>query len=423
MKKKSFLLIFGLFLATGALFYSCNDEIAYDDQEVTTMKSVKPSDVTLLPMEQLGKNLFFDKISDPKSMSCADCHGPEVGFTGPKPGINISGAVYRGAVPQRFGNRKPPSAAYATLSPVFHYDETEGLFVGGNFWDGRATGEVLGNPAADQALGPFLNPVEHNNADKEAVLMIIADSKYADLWEDVWGEPISYATVEDIEANYDRVGLTITAYEASAEVNQFSSKFDLFLNGDIQLTKEEANGLILFNGKGKCNLCHPSVGEGGQPPLFTDFTFDNLGAPKNPNNPFYDMDKVLLDDGTPINLEGAAWIDPGLGGFLETSSEWSDKAVENMGKHKVPTLRNVAKAKGLNFPKAYLHNGVFKSLKEVVHFYNTRDVADWPPPEVAANVNTDELGDLGLKDKEEDAIVAFMRTLSDGYVVKGKGKK
>ena len=91
-----------------------------------------------------------------------------------------------------------------------------------------------------------------------------------------------------------------------------------------------------------------------------------------------------------------------------------------MGKHKVPTLRNVAKANALTFPKAYMHNGVFKSLKEVVHFYNTRDVVDWPPPEVEENVNTDELGDLGLTDEEEDAIVAFMRTLSDGYVKKDK---
>ena len=117
----------------------------------------------LAPNELLGKFLFFDKISSPDSMSCATCHAPSTGWTGPNPGINKHGSVYRGAVPQRFGNRKPPSAAYATLSPIFHFDGAEELFVGGNFWDGRATGESLGNPAADQALGPFLNPVEHNN--------------------------------------------------------------------------------------------------------------------------------------------------------------------------------------------------------------------------------------------------------------------
>jgi len=372
-----------------------------------------PTDLTL--KEQLGKNLFFDKLSSPDSMSCADCHAPETGFTGPNPGINAHGAVYRGAVPQRFGNRKPPSAAYATLSPVFYYDEVEELFIGGNFWDGRATGEVLGNPAADQALGPFLNPVEQNNPSKQAVLEQIASSKYAPLWEAVWGEPISWEET-DIAANYDRIGLAIAAYEASSEVNQFSSKYDAYLAGDVDLTAQEAWGLALFNGKGKCSACHPSEeSTGGEPPLFTDFSFDNLGVPKNPENPFYRMDEVYLDDGTPINPEGADWVDPGLGGFLEAAGYLEEVYEAEWGKHKVPTLRNVDKRYGKNFPKAFMHNGVFKSLKEVVHFYNTRDVAVWPPPEVSENVNTDELGDLGLTDAEEDAIVAFMKTLSDGF--------
>jgi cytochrome c peroxidase len=364
----------------------------------------------------LGKNLFFDKISDPDSMACADCHAPSVGFTGAIPAINKHGAVYRGAVPQRFGNRKPPSAAYATLSPVFHYDEEEGLFVGGNFWDGRATGEKLGNPAADQALGPFLNPVEQNNPSKQAVLEQVARSKYAWLWEEIWGEPISYEDEAKIEQNYDRIGLAIAAYEDSSEVNQFSSKYDYYLKGEAELTAKEAWGLELFNGKAMCSACHPSEsGSNDEPPLFTDFTYDNLGVPKNPENPFYDMDQVYLDDGTQINPEGADWIDPGLGGFLETLPEWESLAEENMGKHKVPTLRNVDKRPGKGFTKAYVHNGVFKSLKEVVHFYNTRDVKDWPQPEVPENVNTDELGDLGLTHQEEVAIVAFMKTLSDGY--------
>ncbi|MGA1839260.1 MAG: cytochrome-c peroxidase [bacterium] len=381
----------------------------------------------LTPKEELGKALFFDRISSPDSMSCAACHAPSTGFTGPVAGINLFGSVYRGAVPQRFGNRKPPSAAYATFSPVFHYDADEGLFVGGNFWDGRATGEVLGNPAADQALGPFLNPVEQNNPSKKAVLEQVAASQYANLWEEVWGELVSYETEADIEANYDRIGLSIAAYEASSEVNQFSSKYDLSLSGDAELTEQEAWGLELFEGKGMCSACHPSEpGSDGEPPLFTDFTFDNLGTPKNPDNPFYKMDKVYLDDGTPINPDGADWIDEGLGGFLKTLDmlpEWQALADENMGKHKVPTLRNVDKRPGLYFPKAYLHNGVFKSLKEVVHFYNTRDVEDWPEPEVPENVNTDELGNLGLTDAEENAIVAFLKTLSDGYTPRGQNRR
>ena len=372
--------------------------------------------------EQLGKKIFFDKISDPDSMSCAECHAPQVGFTGAIPGINLKGSVYRGAVPQRFGNRKPPSSAYATLSPNLHteLDDEEVLFVGGNFWDGRATGEVLGNPAADQALGPFLNPVEQHNFDKKAVLEQIAASKYAGLWEVAWEEPISYDNEIDISLNYDRVGLSIAAYENSIEVNQFSSKYDAYLadNTKTPLTEAELLGLELFNTKAMCSNCHPSSSENGKPPLFTDFTYDNLGIPKNPDNPFYNMDTVYLDDGSPINPEGKDWVDLGLGGFLATRPEWDDYVDENMGKHKVPTLRNVALKPGNGFTKAYGHNGYFKSLESIVHFYNTRDVETWPEPEVTDNVNRDELGDLGLTDSEEKAIVAFMKTLSDGYVPK-----
>lgn len=378
----------------------------------------------LTPLEELGKAIFFDKISSPDNMSCAACHAPEVGFTGPIPGVNRHGAVYAGAIRQRFGNRKPPSAAYATLAPNFQYDASEELFVGGNFWDGRATGDGLGNPAADQALGPFLNPVEQNNADETFVLEQIATSDYAPLWAMAWGEPLQYDTKAAITLSYNRVGLAIAAYEASSEVNAFTSKFDRWLAGEAELTEKEMWGMELFNGKAMCSACHPA-------PLFTDFTYDNLGTPKNPQNPFYEMDQVFLDDGSPINPMGADWIDPGLGGFLQTLPESyftglglnkADVVAENWGKHKVPTLRNVDKRPSENFPKAYLHNGVFTSLKQVVDFYNTRDVASWPPPEVAENVNSDELGDLGLNKKEVNAIVAFLGTLSDGWKPSGKGR-
>jgi len=141
----------------------------------------------LLPVEQLGKSIFFDlNLSINQNQSCASCHPPEVGWTGPSSDINAGGAVYEGSIPGRFGDRKPPSAAYATLSPIFYQDKS-GLFVGGNFWDGRATGEVLGNPAADQALGPFLNSVEQALPDSACVVWGVCTAGYPTSFEDIWG--------------------------------------------------------------------------------------------------------------------------------------------------------------------------------------------------------------------------------------------
>ncbi len=398
----------------------------------------------LKPIDELGKELFFDKISDPPWMSCAVCHAEDAGWTGPVAGVNLHGGVYRGAMPQRFGDRKPPSTAYATFSPIFHFDGEE--FVGGNFWDGRATGERLGNPAADQALGPFLNPVEQNMSSKQAVCEEVADSKYAALFEDVWGPGSLDCSDEGVEATYDRIGLSIAAYESSAEVNPFSSKFDAYWAACLEagndpedcglaegakevldpgsiLSDQEFDGLIEFGEY--CAPCHVShiPGPDGLPPLFTDFTFENIGVPRNPENPFYDMDEVFLDDGSPINPLGEDFVDFGLGDFLRSRPEWASMAFDNDGKFKVPTVRNVDRRFGNGFPKAYMHNGVFKSLEEVVHFYNTRDVPEemWPPPEVDRNVNRDilegvPLGNLELDAEAEAATVAFLKTLSDGYM-------
>ena len=360
----------------------------------------------LSPIEQLGKQLFFDtNLSSPAGQSCAACHGPEVGFTGPVSEINADGAVYPGALPPRFGNRKPPTAAYGGDSPVMYYHEKSELIVGGMFWDGRATGWTLGDPLAEQALGPFLNPLEQNLASAADVVDVVEAASYATLFEQVWGA----GSLDNVEQAYEYVGLSIAAYERSAEVNPFSSKYDAYLKKQVKLTGQERRGLSLFRGKGKCAKCHlVKRGKDGEPPLFTDFTYDNLGVPKNPANPFY----TELD----FNPFGANWIDPGLGGFLATVPEYSDLAAENYGKHKVPTLRNVDKRPYPEFVKAYGHNGYFKSLKEIVHFYNTRDVEAWPPPEVPETVNTAELGNLRLSDADEDAIVEFLKTLSDGYV-------
>jgi cytochrome c peroxidase len=315
--------------------------------------------------------------------------------------------------------------------------DKKGMFIGGNFWDGRATGEKLGNPAADQAQGPFLNPVEQALPDSACVVYRVCTASYPVAFEDVWGAgTCGIAWPADIESTcasegasvglspedraksdsaYDAIALSIAAYEASSEVNAFTSKYDLSHKGKAKLSKQEQWGFALFRGKGKCHRCHIS---NGQRALFTDYTFDNLGIPKNPENPVYDTNP--------------SFVDPGLGGFLKSRGYPEAVYVAEWGKHKVPTLRNVDLRPDLDFLKAYGHNGFFKSLEGIVHFYNTRDVLDacpgayteaealaancWPAPEVAENVNTAELGALGLTPEEENAIVAFLKTLSDGYV-------
>lgn len=376
---------------------------------VASVGTVVAQGPTLTSEEELGKFLFFDtNLSTPPGQSCATCHAPEVGFVGPDSSINAAGAVYPGAVHIRFGNRKPPTSAYGGESPVLYYDDDEGVWIGGMFWDGRATGETLGDPLAEQAQGPFLNPLEQNNPNAQLVCLKVQMSWYADLFEDVWG-PGSLNCVKDVAGTYERIARSIAAYERSVEVNPFTSKYDYYLVGQATLTDKEAWGLELFEGKAMCSACHISQpGPNGDPPLFTDFTYDNLGVPKNPANPFYSMPRAW-------NPDGASWVDPGLGGFLKSAGYGPDVFELGWGKHKVPTLRNVDKRPYEGFVKAYGHNGYFKSLEDIVNFYNTRDVGDWPPPEVAENVNTDELGNLGLTPEEEAAIVAFMKTLTDGY--------
>jgi cytochrome c peroxidase len=427
------------------------------------------------PNEELGRSIFFDKqLSLRTNQSCADCHDPKVGGTGSVAGINRKGAVYAGSIRQAFGARKPPATAYATPAPVLQYkiEDGEALFVGGNFWDGRATGEKLGNPAADQAQGPFLNPVEQALPDPACVVYRVCNpanpGHYPVSFEVVWGagacdidwpqnvnatcaagDMVDLAAPEraKVDDAYDQIGLSVAAFEASAEVNQYSSKYDAYVAGQATLTAQESLGLSLFAGKGQCSACHVlDTQSDGQPALLTDYTYDNVGTPKNPDNPVY--------------RDQPDFVDTGLGGFLETRLEYAGFAAANLGKHKVPTLRNVAlrpgkgnkkggmrgammggkkgamksgrKGGNKGLPKAYTHNGYFKTLAGIVNFYNTRDVKPacpdpltrekdalaqgcWPAPELSDNLNEDELGNLGLTSAEEAAIVAFLGTLSDGY--------
>lgn len=361
---------------------------------------------------ELGRKIYFDaRFSEPSGMqSCSSCHLPSQGFVGfgeMPSGPNSRGfksGMGEGAVSGAFGGRKPPSAAYATFAPAFTYDAVNDEFSGGLFWDGRATGAVTGLPAGDQALGPFQNPVEQNHPSESAVLLkLMNDNKYVQMWSKAWGTSLKINTPEEIAANYKKIGLAIAEYEASVEVNQFTSKFDAFLKNEAQLSALETRGMVLFQ-QAECDNCHTMTPVGATPPLFTDFSYDNIGLPQN---------TAFLNT---MRRAPAANLDGGLGSMLANSNNpaWIAVAADNMGAFKTPTLRNVAKGES---NKTFMHNGVLKSLKEVVHFYNTRDVAaeNWPAPSFPATMNRRRVGNLRLTGAEEDAIVAFMRTLSDGW--------
>jgi cytochrome c peroxidase len=339
----------------------------------------------------LGADLYFDaSLSEPSGQACADCHQPFAGYADPVQALPVSEGVIRG----EFGGRNAPSAAYMGKSPKL-YQDADGVWIGGAFWDGRASGWTDGSPLIEQAKGPFLNPVEMHNTSKWQVVRDVKRSSYAWLFKAVYG----WNAFADVDRAYHNIADAIAAFERSSLVNTFSSRYDAFDRGATWvLTKQEKKGLTLFNGKALCNQCHPSAGSAPGKALFTDFSYDNLGLPANP-------------DFTEPPLGFDAVPDVGLGGFLRSPAggQTEEVAALSDGAFKVPTLRNVGKT------APYGHNGAFMTLKEIVHFYNTRDVpgAGWDPPEVPQNVNVDELGDLGLSATEEAAIVAFLRTLND----------
>jgi cytochrome c peroxidase len=368
---------------------------------------VDPAEAALSPKERLGKRLFEDtNLSEPAGQACASCHLASTAFTDP----DASHPTSKGVNPNLFGNRNSPMAAYMQFSPVFHYDASEETYVGGQFLDGRAA------TLEEQAQQPFLNPVEMANPNKEAVVAKVGRATYSALFRQVFGDD-ALATVDGA---YQKISEAIAAFERTAAFAPFTSKFDYYVKGQATLTAQELRGRELFDSptKGNCAACHPSTPpDNAAGALFTDFTYDNLGVPRNPDNRFYAL-------GVSFNPAGVDFIDQGLGGRANLPTDPAAEA----GKFKVPSLRNVA------VTAPYMHNGYFRDLRAVVQFYNDRDLRPacanptftresdaqaqhcWPAPEVAANVNGDELGNLGLTDAEIDDIVAFMKTLTDGYV-------
>jgi cytochrome c peroxidase len=371
-----------IFLSTLCLLASCNIDKEKKTTRVNDTKST--TEVTLSKKEQLGKQLFFEtSLSTPPGQACSQCHDPVVAFADPVNELPVS----RGAVHGLYGNRNDMPVSYSAFIPPLHKDEDEDIWVGGLFWDGRA------NSLEEQAQGPPLNPIEMANPDTLTIAEKLRALSYAGLFHEIYGDE----ALADPNSAFDNMADAMAAYERSSEVNPFSSKYDHWLRGEAELTDQEQRGLALFvaENKGNCAACHPNIpSDEDTPPLFTDFTYDNLGTPPNPENPFYSLPSE-------INPDGFAFIDLGLGKIVNDPSE--------NGKFRVPTLRNVA------ITPPYMHNGVFKTLFSVMAFYNTRDVAVWPDPEVAENVNMDELGNLGLTNQELEDLVAFLNTLTDGW--------
>jgi cytochrome c peroxidase len=455
-------------LTPAALAEIAQVEAEIDRIEAQTLaRLAAPPDNQVQQIELLGKLMLYDKdLSVNRNEACAFCHTPETGFTGPVSELNRTTGSYPGSVRTRFSDRKPQSHAYAPLAPVLHYNPGQGDLVGGNFWDMRATGRRLGNPAAEQAQGPPTNPVEMGLPDIACAVYRASQRPYRALFERVWGQQaFAIAWPNDVEqvcdqpgppaandpmpvhlgpvdrgragTTFDQMAQSIANYEASAEVTTFTSKFDAMLAGKAQFTAQEQAGYELFRGKAQCNNCHRDGGP-GEDPLFTDFTASNIGTPANPRLPYYAEDRPD-PRGYVANPAGSSFVDGGVGGFLTkghplsqpsaVDARWLKLAPDNQGRFRVPTLRNVDRRPYPTFVKAYGHNGYFKGLKSIVHFYNTRDVLPrcqpndpgegttcWPAPESTVNMNTKRMGRLGLSDAEEDALVSFMQTLTDGFL-------
>lgn len=392
---------------------------------LTLLLTLLPATVAADPLTDLGRALFFDTtLSANGTQSCASCHQPANGFASDRP-------FPEGAIPGHFATRKPPSLAYQAISPPLHHlAEDDGiLFMGGNMHDGRATGAATGDPAAEQALLPMLNPDEMALPHAAcAAIRACASNGLAmeGLEPGICALPLDTETGcaspapegEEAEAfapALSLIGRALAAFEASPEVMRFTSRFDTFRAGRDGLTADERAGLALFDGKAKCSACHVlTAGPDGRGPVLTDFTYDNLGVPKNPENPAY-------------AAAGPDWVDRGLAATLESDPLYASEAAGVTGAVKVPTLRNL----WTGLPRSYMHNGWFRTLEGVVRFYNTRDVWPrcdrdllteaealaarcWPAPEIAATMNRDELGNLKLTEEEEAQIVAFLKTLTDG---------
>jgi cytochrome c peroxidase len=371
----------------------------------TSAQSVASTASTAPTAASLGQKIFDDRsLSASGKLACASCHDSASGHASPF----ATPVAFGGANLDQPGTRLPPPLRYLRYNTAFYF-QPDGTPTGGFNWDGRA------NTLAEQARRPFLSPNEMANDDAAAVIAKLAMTSYAADFKAVFGADI----FSNPETAFERVLFALERYQREDdEFAPFTSKFDYFTAGKATFNDQESRGLALFNrgDKGNCAACHPSTKPANAPgALFTDFTFDSLGVPRN--------------SAIAVNAD-AGYFDVGLCGPFR--SDLAARA-DLCGAFKVPSLRNVA------LRKRFFHNGQFDSLEQVLRFYVQRDTNPerWYPldPQTGNPVSYDDLPEaqrrnvnvaeapynkkLGeqpyLDESEIQDLAAFLRTLSDGY--------
>lgn len=351
-------------------------------------QSSEPSPYATL--EALGEALFFDvNLSANRTQSCASCHDPDAGFADPR-----LGAASLGDDGGSLGDRNAPTASYAAFSPAFHQTD-DGTWVGGQFWDGRAS------TLEDQAAGPPLNPIEMGMSDEASVVdRLVENPSYITAFNALFGAGVLDNPLE----GYAAMTQAIAAFERTDVFAPFDSKYDRYLSGSYEMTPQEELGRVLFFSQQftNCNQCHQlHTSEIAAQETFTNYEYHNIGVPAN---------RTLRAE----NGEKADFVDQGLA----FNPSVNDPA--QIGKYKVPTLRNVA------VTGPYMHNGVFEDLRTVVLFYNKYNSTaparqtnpetnqPWQLPEVSNTLSVKELTHgPALDDARVDALVAFLKTLTD----------
>lgn len=344
-------------------------------------------------LRDLGEALFFDEnLSLDRSQSCASCHDPEHGFADPRRAAD--GAFSLGDDGVSLGDRNAPSASYAAFVPGFHQTK-DGVWVGGMFWDGRASG------LEEQAGGPPLNPIEMGMPDRKSVVQRLQENpEYVDAFKTLFGPDI----FDQTDAAFEGMTQAIASFERSDVFAPFDSKYDRFLRGEAELSRQEELGRLLFFSQQftNCNLCHQLKSSPIDPAeTFSNYEHHNIGVPEN-----------LA--GRNQNGVALGTVDEGLlNNPLVTG-------LAQRGKFKTPTLRNVA------VTGPYMHNGVFQDLRTVVLFYNrynslseARQInpetgQSFGSPDVPHSLSVKELTHgPALDDQRIDALVAFLKTLTD----------